>query len=133
MKVPSGVTPKKGPPVWSVIGSGGTVLSLGELKFFPFTMAEVGSLTTAGFTVDVEVHGDLLILPEGIDGFRTIDVSDPAVPVPLGGFDTPGGAFAARMYGNHVVIADGHSGLEIFDVSDPATPTLIGGLDTPGR
>ena len=68
----------------------------------------------------------------GVAGIAIIDVSNPAVPVRLGGFDTSGSAVAVQVVGNLAYVADGDSGLQVIDVSNPAVPVSLGGFDTSG-
>ena len=78
------------------------------------------------------VQGTRAYTALGVAGIAIIDVSNPAVPVRLGGFDTIGSAVAVQVVGNLAYVADGDSGLQVIDVSNPAVPVRLGGFDTSG-
>jgi hypothetical protein len=71
-------------------------------------------------------------LPTKINGFWTVDVSDPADLVEVGFYDTPGNAMGVTVVGSHVYVADGNEGLRIIDVSNPAFPFEVGFFNTGG-
>jgi hemolysin type calcium-binding protein/LVIVD repeat-containing protein len=116
-------------------------------------------LTATGkINTDLAFWGDTVY--EGTwDGFRAIDVSDPAAPVELVKFEgcvpgnqgdvivwgTPGEAEAdllIRSWNSNTPLAGGtcdgdpvpagFEGIHIFDISDITDPDLIGSVDTPG-
>ena len=80
----------------------------------------------------IEVENNTAYLAAGVVGLQIVDVSDPAVPVLVGGHATLGEAKDIALAGDHVFVADGPSGVMVADVSDPTAPEMMGLLDTPG-
>ena len=66
----------------------------------------------------------------GANGFRIIDVRDPASPALEGLLDTAGTAEGLEIDGNYAYIADGSQGLRIVNISSSANPREIGFLST---
>jgi len=89
---------------------------------------------------DVEISDDIAYLAMGENrgwedlerGLRTIDVSDPAAPAPLGGIDTADVALDVELAGGLAFVAAGTDGLQVFDVANPSAPVAAGGLALPG-
>lgn len=87
---------------------------------------------------DIELSGNIAYIADGFNGFLTVDVSDPTVPIPLGSLNTADtGIDGANMrdvelVGSIAYIAAWEHGLFIVDVSNPAAPILLGSLDTAG-
>ncbi|MHB1038630.1 MAG: Ig-like domain-containing protein [Pirellulales bacterium] len=88
--------------------------------------------TSSGLAFDVIVSGTLAYVADQRAGLVILDVSNPAVPVRLGGYDTSGLALDLAISGTVLFVADYGGGLEIIDVSDPAAPVRLGGYDTIG-
>ncbi|MCJ7549487.1 MAG: hypothetical protein MUQ30_07380, partial [Anaerolineae bacterium] len=81
---------------------------------------------------DTQVVGTMAHVAAGSDGFRLIDVSEPATPTLVSTFDTPYSALASAISGTMAFVADGATGLMFIDITEPMTPTEIGRHDTPG-
>ncbi len=83
-------------------------------------------------------HGSSKIyayVADGDKGLRLIDVTNPAMPAPLGFYDTPGQAqnVALSPTQPYAYVADGFSGgLQIVDISSPTALVSLGALDTEG-
>ena len=67
------------------------------------------------------------------DGFRIIDLNDPARPFRIGGCATLRPANAIHVVGDFAYLAVGSRGLEIIDISDPNNPQTVGSYDVPGN
>lgn len=89
--------------------------------------------------VAVETEG-----PEGFSHFKhehvqpggrlfSVDVSEPAAPLPLGWGPTNGATKGLAVLPEDIVaVANGSAGIELMDVSDPAEPSSVWIEDTPG-
>jgi hypothetical protein len=89
--------------------------------------------------MDVEIVGDIMIIPGNLDGYDFYDISNPTLPVhisntevPMGNRSQPGlwvsandsiAFFSSRTRGD---------GPAIIDFSNPHIPELIGSLPSPG-
>jgi hypothetical protein len=93
----------------------------------------VNTVDVPGPLAGIEVVEGLAYVARQGSGFRIIDVSNPSVPVDVGGLDTPGYAEQIAIHGGLAYVADGASGLRVIDVSNPSAPFEIGAIDTPGR
>lgn len=82
----------------------------------------------SSFTRDVAVAGDRAYLADGEKGLVSVDVSDPALPQPLGRIDTPGSANAVKVAGRYAYLADSSGGLRIIDVADATSLVEVGTL-----
>ncbi len=90
-------------------------------------------ITSYGGTdvVDVVVAGAVAYVADG-PRMRTLDVSDPATPTPLGSLLVSGDSVRAiTLAGKTAYLAAGSAGLQICDVSDPNSPDLLGTSDAP--
>lgn len=74
---------------------------------------------------DVALNGDVLILADGEDGLKTIDVSDPRKPIVIGKHRSPYFMSAVMSDGTFAYVAGGKGGAEIIDISNPKRPKLI--------
>ncbi|MBN1884186.1 MAG: hypothetical protein JW876_01520 [Candidatus Krumholzibacteriota bacterium] len=74
---------------------------------------------------DVAVKGDLLVLCDGNDGLKTIDVSDPRAPRLLGRVASSWFLSAIVLDGVRAYVAGGLGGAEIFDVAVPESPSRV--------
>lgn len=82
------------------------------------------------------ISGTVLYLAYDAGGLRTLDISDPSAPVPIGQYVNPAlPPFTPPAYNNVVVIGDrayvtvDYCGLEVIDVSDPAAPVQVDWLN----
>ncbi len=74
---------------------------------------------------DVALSGDLLLLADGRDGMKVIDISDPAKPVQIGSVPSPYFLSAVVTRGTFAFLAGGLGGAEVVDFSDPAEPRVV--------
>jgi len=106
----------------------------------------VGHLDTAGETNDLAVivsgtaespggapgsdtgSPQHLLLADGSDGMRVVDVSDPARLREVARIDTPGFAQAVAVSGPIAAVADVEGGLRLIDVTVPQAPRESGSL-----
>ena len=74
---------------------------------------------------DIAVSGDLLLLADGGDGLKVIDIKDPADPVQIGSLPSPYFLSAVVTRGTLAFLAGGMGGAEIVDFSDPEKPKVV--------
>ena len=96
----------------------------------------VGSYSTPGWSVGVDVAADYAYVAEGPywdgsqyteGGLRVVDISTPSNPYGVGFHDTPGSPRRVTIAGDYAYVADGSAGgLRVVDVSDPGNPVEIG-------
>ena len=89
--------------------------------------------------MDVEIVGDIMIIPGNLDGYDFYDISDPAHPIHLSNIEVPMGNRAQP--GLWVSATDSvayfssrtrATGSAILDFSDPSNPTHVGSLSFTG-
>jgi hypothetical protein len=78
------------------------------------------------------VSGSYAYIADDWAGLQIIDVSNPAIPVRVGGYDTPGNCVGVQVSGGYAYVGDGPVGFHIIDVSNPAAPVRVGGYVAPG-
>lgn len=74
---------------------------------------------------DVALSGDILLLADGNDGMKTIDISDPANPVEIGHLPSPFFLSAIVTRGTLAFLAGGLGGAEVVDFRNPRKPKLL--------
>ncbi|MBN2184020.1 MAG: hypothetical protein JW746_01700 [Candidatus Krumholzibacteriota bacterium] len=74
---------------------------------------------------DIAVSGDLLLLADGGDGLKVIDIKDPADPFQIGSISSPYFLSAVVTRGTLAFLAGGMGGAEIVDFSDPKKPKAV--------
>ncbi|NWF91187.1 MAG: hypothetical protein HXY50_17205 [Ignavibacteriaceae bacterium] len=102
----------------------------GELRYFPFTPSQVGSLASPGNATGIAIDGDYAYVTDFSAGLLTIDISDPQNPTHLSTFAAVGQAVVAS--GDYVFLAAGTGGLKIVSVANPSAPVLVGSVATTG-
>ncbi len=87
--------------------------------------------------LDVEISGDLMMIPGGLGGVSIFDISDLYNPVQLSAINITGCEFG-RTYnweirGNYAYGAGRDCGIAVLDISDPSNPGIVGyiGSDLP--
>ena len=116
-----------------------------------FSARDVPGSSLAAINSDLAFKDNLVI--EGHwNGFRIVDVSDPANPVQVSNYEQcahPSGQGDVVVYGNILVrtwdspantthscggqlVGTGFEGIHIFDISDPANPVFVRGLRMAG-
>ncbi len=93
----------------------------------PATPTQIGSLNTTGngYDVFVDSGATTAFLANGIGGLRTINVTNPALPLETQAFDTAGGANGLVVVGTDAFIG-ATSSVDIVDTSS-AIPSLWSG------
>jgi C1A family cysteine protease len=104
------------------------ILSLAD----PARPARLGSMTTSGHPIALEVSGNYAYVASWSVGLNVINVANPASPISVALLDTPGYAVDIAIQGMHAYIADRAGGLRIIDISNPAVPVEVAVYDTPG-
>jgi ELWxxDGT repeat protein len=84
-----------------------------------------------GFYYEFDVDGSRLYAA-AMNELQVFDVTDPTVPVRLGGYAVSGTPNRVQAIGDRVYLVDSDSGLEIVDLSNPAEPVLLGSYKTSG-
>ncbi|MGH2570246.1 MAG: hypothetical protein ACRDGR_03405, partial [bacterium] len=74
-------------------------VTAGELRFFPFAPAGLGSADTPDRAVACAVAGNLACVADELSGLRVFDVTSPSAPVFRGSLDTPGEARGVALAG----------------------------------
>lgn len=100
----------------------------------PYSPVVLGSADT-GPAHGLAVSGNYVFVA-GHFLFRTVDVSDPTLPVIVAFVGTPGSPRAIALSGTYAYLAAEDGGLQILDVSDPTSPTIVGAVampDLPGE
>jgi hypothetical protein len=59
------------------------------------------------------------------DGFKVIDVADPAKPKPIASVATEGNAVWLKVAAGYAYVPISEAGLAIFDITDPTVPRLV--------
>lgn len=90
----------------------------------------LGSLDTPGLACDVALAGNLAYVADESAGLQVVDVSDPAMPVRVGGAVLPAAAYALRVLPPFAYVATA-AGLSVVDVTDPAGPFCAGSVAVP--
>ncbi len=107
----------------------------------PVTLAPVGSYQFAREypALDVIVAGQRAYiywyLPDlrgSLDGWLTLDISNPIAPTLIDTTFHPERAIAAAASDTTLYLANGQFGLHILDTSNPASPTQVDGFMAPG-
>jgi hypothetical protein len=76
------------------------------------------------------VEGGLAYVANGLAGLKIFDVSNPALPRPVGELDTPGNTVSLHVVGDRAYLADELGGMRIVDVSSPSRPVALGNYRT---
>jgi hypothetical protein len=90
-------------------------------------------LLAAGYTVDLDVRGQLVYVANEVGGLKILDVSDPELPTTIGDLDSIG----AQEWSYSVVADDSFAFMGWFNtpffrsvaISDPTHPTFAGSCD----
>jgi hypothetical protein len=95
-----------------------------------------GGYEHGGAAVHVQVAGDL-VYSSGQDGLHVLNVTNPQVPVRIGGYNGLPFDFAFQVSGRYAGVSFWYSHLNRFalfllDVSSPANPTWLATTETPG-
>ncbi len=103
----------------------------GELKMYPFTPKEIG--TVGGFSdpLELAVAGGYAYVADASAGLRVVDISNPGLPVIVATVNTPGISYKVQIEGDYAYLADATAGLQVINISDPTSPQLIATFDTP--
>jgi hypothetical protein len=96
-------------------------------------LVEVGSYTTERRVSDLLWQGSAVYLV-GVDGLRTVDMTDPPAPTPLTRLELRGVGMGITRCGEVACVAEALRGssLETVSLEDPFAPQKLGSLRTPG-
>jgi len=109
-------------------GSGLKIIDVSD----PANPLLLGSFTTAGDAIDVQVKNHYAVVAEGFKGIEIVDVSDPANPVLAGTYKTLGYSTEIAIQGRYIYISGGFTALEIIDAADPLGPRYVGSYNATG-
>ena len=85
----------------------------------------VGSIDPPDVVMGVAASGSYAYVACRSAGLRVIDVSNPAMPMMVGGAST-GEAHGVAVAGSFAYVATTNNGLVVVDVSDPTLPLVVG-------
>ncbi len=95
----------------------------------PATPVEHGRWDTAGRTLGVKIHGDLILATDIGGGLHVLDrTANP--PVRIGHVGLPGEPTQVHAQGNYAYVGARAAGLRVVDISDPANPVEVGFYDS---
>ncbi|NLK49260.1 MAG: hypothetical protein GX294_01270 [Candidatus Cloacimonetes bacterium] len=93
----------------------------------------VGQIYVPGEALAVKVKGNYAYVACRQNGFRVVDISNPAAPVLKGGYDkTTGHATSVDVKDNLAIVSSGGGGVYLFDITNPDTPVLKENLTSAG-
>jgi hypothetical protein len=92
----------------------------------------VGQWGEGGDAYGVALAGHYAYVADYTGSLHVVDITDPTMPVSVGGCATAGYAFRVAVSGDYAYVAEFEDGLEIIDVSDPTSPTRVAVFDTGG-
>ena len=90
-----------------------------------------GSLNTTSAYASAR-SADHLFLADGVTGLRSINMTDPDLPVEAGIIACTDAAKSVAISGDHAFVAAGTSGLQVIDISNPAAMIDGGYFDNEG-
>jgi hypothetical protein len=109
-------------------------LRVAGIIWSPFSLTcDVGSLALAGRASGVFVSGNNAYVAADSAGLQTVDITDPASPLPVDSFDTPGRALAVAVSGTAAYVADDSGGLRVVEVGGNPAPVIVGHAATSGN
>ena len=97
----------------------------------PSAPSTVGSFSTPGDAMDIDVTGDIACVADGNEGLQIVDLTRRNSPRIISTVNTPGTATRVKIVDNRAFVADGESGVQIIDIQDPFVPKITGSIDTP--
>ncbi len=97
----------------------------------PSAPSTVGSFSTPGDAMDIDVTGDIACVADGNEGLQIVDLTRRNSPRIISTVNTPGTATRVKIVDNRAFVADGESGVQIIDIQDPFFPKITGSIDTP--
>lgn len=96
----------------------------------PTSLTNPGALNTGSVIQDTAIFGSVVLTCNGTNGYRGIDVTNPATPVQAWSQSTHANGVA--KVGNLAYIASLASGLQIVDMTTPSSPVVKGSITTRG-
>ncbi|MGD9732349.1 MAG: C13 family peptidase [Desulfamplus sp.] len=103
----------------------------------------IGKFDTQGYTSEVTVIDKKAYVVNGIDinygyngGFEVIDISNPALTLPIGSVNINEDGRSLDIVGNRAYVtmnAQYNGILHVIDISNPALPIILGSMKTPGN
>jgi len=92
----------------------------------------VGSIASAGSSVDVAATDSYAVVADGVGGLQIVNAANPASPSRVASAATTGPARGVAVAEGLSYVAEGAAGLEVFSLKTPASPIGLGASDTPG-
>lgn len=97
----------------------------GLLIYNRATRQLISQLALPGEAQKLKVNGNKVYMACRQKGLQVVDITNPALPVRVGGYITSGYASDVDFYDNMVAISSGSGGLYLFNVDNPASPKLL--------
>ncbi|MBT3252531.1 MAG: T9SS type A sorting domain-containing protein, partial [Candidatus Marinimicrobia bacterium] len=104
-----------------VYSSNGTVFQVLDIH----TLDALGEVITESIVSGIAISGNYAYIANWSDGFKVIDITDPAVPVLVAQIDFPGQCWDISVSGDYAYLGNDVEGLRIIDISNPLAPTHI--------
>ncbi len=82
------------------------------------------------YSAHAAFSGEYLYVTAGAQGFRVLDIHDPANPEVV--FTSTQSTWGVAVLGTHLFLTDPDSHLLVYDISDPENPVQAGSADAPG-
>lgn len=108
----------------------------------PANPTEIGLYESPGNVAMISIMNNVLIISEGVypdvstseegSGLRIIDVTNPALPEPVGFYETPGISMDVVVRNNYAFVLSLYGGISVVDIEDIFNPTQIGYYNSPG-
>jgi CSLREA domain-containing protein len=105
-----------------VYAASGTVLEILSIS----DLSLVGEIATESIVSSIVVSGSYAYIANWSDGFKVIDISNPADPVIVNSLAIPGQCWEVSIFGNYAYVGNDLNGLKIIDISNPLLPTIAG-------
>ena len=119
----------------------------GQIRIFdisdPVNLTEIGFYESPGDVAHISYANYTLIISEGVNsnvstseegsGLRIIDVTNPALPEPVGFFETPGISVDVVVRNNYAFVLTLYGGISVVNIQDISNPTQIGYYNSPGK
>ncbi len=124
----------------------GNNLREGQIRIFdisdPVNPTEIGFYESPGDVAHISYANYTLIISEGVypnvstseegSGLRIMDVTNPALPEPIGFFETPGVSMDVVVRDHYAFVLTLYGGISVVNIQDISNPTQIGYYNSPG-
>ncbi|MCH7771772.1 MAG: T9SS type A sorting domain-containing protein [Bacteroidetes bacterium] len=119
----------------------------GQIRIFdisdPVNPTEIGFYESSGDVANISYANYTLIISEGVypnvstseegSGLRIMDVTNPALPEPIGFFETPGVSMDVVVRDHYAFVLTLYGGISVVNIQDISNPTQIGYYNSPGK